>query len=53
MLLKVLCAITLAYSLAYVALKASDPAADLWTTLGVVVFGLGLAGIQWRLSETS
>lgn len=52
-LLKVLCAITLAYSLAYVALKASDPAADLWTTLGVVVFGLGLAGIQWRLSEIS
>ncbi|WP_157202599.1 hypothetical protein [Calidithermus chliarophilus] len=52
-LMKVLSAVTLAYSLAYVALKASDPAADVWTTLGVVVFGLGLAGIQWRLSETS
>lgn len=52
-LLKVLCALTLAYSLAYVALKAGDPAADLWTTLGVAVFGLGLAGVQWRLSETS
>lgn len=51
--LKVWALVTLVFVLGYLYAYFTSllPAGSVWTLLEVVVFGVGLAGIQWRLSD--
>jgi len=48
--LKVWSLVTLAFTVGYLVVNLGS-SADIWTPLGIAVFGVALAGIQWRLSE--